>query len=58
VSRVNDISDRHKNTNKHTNCLEVEILIRNRFMSILEASGTILTKECEKISFLQNVKKI
>jgi len=27
-------------------------------MSILEASGIILTKECEEISFLRNVKKI
>jgi len=27
-------------------------------MSILEASGIILTKECEEISFLHNVKKI
>jgi hypothetical protein len=26
-------------------------------MSFLEASGRILTKECEKISFLHNVKK-
>jgi hypothetical protein len=55
--RVNNFSERHKNTNKHTNCLEVEILIRNKFMSISEASGKILTKDCEKISFLHNVKK-
>jgi len=27
-------------------------------MSVLEASGIILTKECEEISFLRNVKKI
>jgi hypothetical protein len=58
VSRVNNFSEHHNNINKHTNCLEVEILIRNKFMSILEASGRILTKECEKISFLHDVKKI
>jgi hypothetical protein len=57
VSRVNSFSEHHKNINKHTNCLEAEILIINKFMSILEASGRILTKECEKISFLHNVKK-
>jgi hypothetical protein len=48
MSKVNNFSEHHKN--KHTNHLEVEILIRNKFMSILEASGRILTKECEKIS--------
>jgi len=45
VSRVNNFSECHKNINKHTNSLEVEILIRNKFMLILEASGTILTKD-------------
>jgi hypothetical protein len=30
---------------KHTNCLEVDNLIRNKFVAILEASGRILTKE-------------
>jgi hypothetical protein len=40
----------------YTNPLEVDILIRNKFMAILEASGRILTTECEKISFLHNVK--
>jgi len=43
----------HKNVTKHTNPLEVDILIINKFVAILEASGRILTIECEKISFLQ-----
>jgi hypothetical protein len=50
-------SEHHKNSTKHTNCLEIDILIRNKFIAILEASGRTLTKECEKISFLHNVKK-
>jgi hypothetical protein len=56
VSKVNNFSECH-NICKHTNSLEVEILMRNIFVSILEVSGRILTKECEKISFLHNVKK-
>jgi hypothetical protein len=36
---------------------EADILIKNKFMAILEASGRIMTTECEKISFLHNVKK-
>jgi hypothetical protein len=57
MCRVNNFSDRHKNINKHTNRLEAEILIINKFMSVLEASGRILTKEYEKISFLHKVEK-
>jgi len=34
-------SDCHKNSTKHTNHLEVDILIRNKFLAILEASGKI-----------------
>jgi hypothetical protein len=50
VSRVN-FSKHHKNVTKHTNPLEVDILIRNKFMAILEATGRILTIEYEKIVY-------
>jgi hypothetical protein len=57
VSRVNNFSEHHDNITKHTDHLEVEILIRNKFMAILEASGRILTKECEKYFISTYCKK-
>jgi hypothetical protein len=57
VSRVNNFSECHENITKHTNRLQVGTLIRNKFLAILQASGRILNKECEKISFLHDVKK-
>jgi hypothetical protein len=58
VSGVNSFSEHHKNITKHTTHLEVDILVRNKFVAILEASGRILNKECEKYFISHNVKKI
>jgi len=44
-------SECHKNNTKHTNHLEVDILIRNKFLAILKASGRILNKSMKKFHF-------
>jgi hypothetical protein len=46
----------HRKVSKHTNPLQVDNLITNKFVVILEAFRRILTTDQVKISVLPNVK--
>jgi hypothetical protein len=56
MSRDNNSLKCYRDVTKQTNQLQVNNMIKNKFVAVLEASRRILNAHCVKISVLANVK--